>query len=71
MVRDEVSILEIAFSEMIFGSADVLPVSVFLKTYFLMVMNLNDYVKDDDDDDEDDFGYSYRDTMITQIERDL
>ena len=42
----------------------------FLKTYLRMVLNLNDYVKDDEDDDVD-FGYLYRDNMIAQFKKDL
>ena len=48
-------ILEQAFWEMIFGSVDVLPVYGFLKTYFLMVTNMKDYVTLDPDDDDADF----------------
>ena len=61
LTRDENSILEKAFCEMIFGSEDVLTVYGFLETYFVMVVNLNDYVKDnnDDDDNKEDFGYHY------------
>ena len=67
----EASVLEQAFSEMSFGSEDVLPVFGFLKTYFKMVTNLTDYVKDNDDDDDvkDDFGYYYRDIMIAQLKQ--
>ena len=55
---------------MIFGSENVLLVYEFLKTYFMMVTYLNDYVKDDDDDDDkDDFGYHYRDNMIGQFKQ--
>ena len=72
--RDEGSILEKAFWEMISGSVDVLPVYGFLKIYIMMVTNMKDYVKDDDDgedDYKDDFGYYYRDNMIPQFKQEL
>ena len=56
---------------MIFGSEDVLPVHGFLKTYFMMVTNMKDYVTLDPDDDDADFTYNYRDTMIAQFKQDL
>ena len=43
--------LEKAFWEMISGTNDVLRVYGFLKTFLMMVTNLNDYVTDDDEDD--------------------
>ena len=42
LTRDESSILEKTFWEMIFGSVDVLPVYGFSKTYILMVTNMKD-----------------------------
>ena len=63
--------LEKAFWEMFFGIENGLAEYGFLKTYFRMFTNLNDYVEDDDDDDDDDFGYQYRDNMIAQFEQDL
>ena len=48
----EGKILEKVLWPMIFGCVDALAVYGFLKTYFLMVINLNDYVKDDDDHDD-------------------
>ena len=38
---------------MFYGSEDVFPVYGFLKTYFMMVTNMKDYVKDDDDGEDD------------------
>ena len=54
----------------IFGSEVVKPVYRFLKTNFMIVTNLNDYVTGDDDND-DDFGYLIRNNMIAQFEQDL
>ena len=69
--RDEGSILEKAFWEIIFGSVDDAPVYGFLKTYIMMVTNLKDYLTLDDNDDDADFRYNYRDTMIAQFKQDL
>ena len=44
LTRDEGSILEKTFWEMIYGSEYVLPVYGFLKTYIMMVTNMKDYV---------------------------
>ena len=71
LTRNEGSILEISFWEMIFGSEDVLPLYGFLKTNFMMVTKLKDSLTLDDNDDDADFRYSYRDTMITQFKQDL
>ena len=71
LTRDEGSILKKAFWEMIFGSEDVLPVYGFLRTYFMRVTNLKDYVTLDPDDDDVAFRYGYRDTMIGQFKHDL
>ena len=56
-----------AFSEVIFGSVDVLPVYGFLKTYFMTVTNMKHYVALDDAD----FRYNYRDNMTAQFKQDL
>ena len=70
--RDEGSILEKAFWEMIFGIKDILPVYGFLQKYHRMVKNLNDYVTFDNDDDDDvDFGYNSREKMIAQFKQGL
>ena len=61
LTRDGDNILEKLFWEMIFGSEDVLPVYGFLKTYFMMVTIMKDYVTPDDDDSDADFRYFYRD----------
>ena len=71
LTRDEGSILEKVFREMIFGSEDVLSVYGFLRTYFMIVTILNGYVTDDDNDYKDDFGYHYRDNMIALFKQDL
>ena len=70
LTRNEGGILEKAFREIIFGSENALAVYGFLKTYFTMVRNLINYVKDDDDnDDDDDFVYLYRDNMIALLKK--
>ena len=69
LTRDEGNIIEKAFWEIIFGCENSLAVYGFLKTYFKLVTNLKDYVKDDDDDD--DFRYHYRDNMIAQFKQDF
>ena len=60
---------------MIFGSEDVLPVYDFLKTYFRMCTNLNNYVPVrplfDDEDEEEQWGYGFRDFMIAQYKQHL
>ena len=52
---------------MIYGFNHVLPVYGFLKTCFMMVTFLNDYLKDDVDDD--DFGYPYRVNINAQFKQ--
>ena len=74
LTRDEISILEKTFWEMISGNEDVLPVYGFLKTYFMKVADMKNYVKNDDgveDVYKDDFGYDYRDNMIAQFKQGL
>ena len=71
MTRDECSVLEKAFWEMIFGSVDVLPVYGFLQTSFRKGITLNDSVIFDDEDYDADFGQNYRDNMISQFKQDL
>ena len=56
---------------MIFGIEDVLPVYGFLKTYFMMVSNMKDYVTLDDDDYDADFRYNYRDNLIAHFKQNL
>ena len=67
---DESSRLEKAFWETIFRSEFELAVYEFLKTYFRVVTNLNDYVTDDDDYDIG-FRFHYIDKMILQFKQDL
>ena len=50
LTKDEGSILEKRFWEMIYGGEDVLTVHGFLKTYIMMVTNMKDYVTFDSDD---------------------
>ena len=74
LTRDEGSILEKGFWEMIFGSEYVLPMSGFLihfDTYIKMVTYMKHYVTLDLDDEDADFRFDYRDTMITQYKQDL
>ena len=40
------------FEKLFFASEDVLPVSGFLKTYIMMVTNMDDYLTLDLDDDD-------------------
>ena len=70
LTRDEGMKLEKTFWEMIFGSVDVLPLYRFLKTYFMMVTNMKNYVTLDSDGDDADFRYDYRDIMIAQFKQD-
>ena len=70
LTRDEGSILEKAFWEIIFGSEDVLAVYRFLKTYITMATKLNEHVKGNDGDDKVDFDSYYRDNMIAQFKQD-
>ena len=67
--RDEGSVFEKEFQDMIFGNENELAVYGFSKTYFMMVSKLNDYAKHDDDDDKDDSGFYFRDSMIAQIKQ--
>ena len=53
LTSDEGMILENTFWEMVFGSVDVLPVNGFLKTYFMVVTFMKDFVTLDLDDDDD------------------
>ena len=57
LTRNEGSVLENAFWEMIFGSEYVLPMYEFLKTYFKICTNINNSVSvrpwfDDEDEEE-------------------
>ena len=70
LTRTESSKLEKDFWEKILGSENAWAVYGFLKAYFMMVTNMNDYVKNDDDTD-DDFWCHYRDNLIAQVEQDL
>ena len=75
LTRNEKIILEEAFWEMIFNSVDVLALYDFLKTYFRVCSNINNYVPVrrwfDDDDEEEQWGYGYRDDIMAQFEQDL
>ena len=67
----EGSILEKAFWKMFFGSEDFLPVYGFLKTSFMMVTNMRDYVTLDDHDNDADFTCNYRNIMTAQNKQGL
>ena len=74
LTNEEGVITEKSFWEMIVGSEDVLHVYSFLKTYFMMVLNmriLEDHVPLDLDDDDADLRYGYRHVIIAQFEQDL
>ena len=67
--------LENAFWGMIFISVDFLPLFDFLKTYFRICTNKNNYIPNrqwlDDKNEEDHWGYAYRDDMIALFKQDL
>ena len=68
--------LEKAFWEVIFTSNEYdLALFDFLKLYFRICTNINNYVPirlwPDELDDEEQWGYGYRDDMITQFKQDL
>ena len=71
LTRDEGSILEKAFWEMLFGNEVVLPVYGFSKTYIMIVTKMKGYVTLDDDDDDADFRYNCRDNRKAQIKSNL
>ena len=58
-----------------YNSVDVLALYDFLKLHFRMCTNINNYVtvrrRFDDPDEEQQWGYGYRDDMITQFKQDL
>ena len=76
LTRDEGLGLERAFWEMVYMSNDNdLALFDFLKLYFRMCTNINNYFPDrlwfDDPDEEEQWGYGYKDDMIAQFEQDL
>ena len=76
LTRDEGIKLEKAFWEVILTSNDNdLALFDFLKLYFRMCTNINNYVPVrlwfDDPDEAEQWGYGYRDDMIAQFKQDL
>ena len=76
LTRDEGIKLEKAFWEVILTSNDNdLALFEFLKLYFRMCTNINNYVPVrlwfDDPDEEEQWGYGYKDDMIAQFKQDL
>ena len=76
LTRDEGIKLEKAFWEVILTSNDNdLALFDFLKLYFRMCTNINNYVPirlwDDGLDEEEQWGYGYKDEMIAQFKQDL
>ena len=76
LTRDEGNKLEKAFWEVILTSNDNdLAMFDFLKLYFRMCTNINNYVPVrlwfDDPDEKEQWGYGYRDDMIAQFKQDL
>ena len=67
--------LEKAFWEMNYNSVDVLALYDFLKLYFTMCTNINNYVPVRnwfvDPNEEEQWGYGYRDDMIGQFGQDF
>ena len=64
-----------AFWEMNYNSVEVLVLYDFLKLYFGMCTNINNYVPVrrwfDDPDEEEQWGYGYRGDIIAQFKQDL
>ena len=74
VTTDEGMKIEKVFSEMIFVTDECVEVYDFLKTYFRMCTNINNYVPVrpwfDDPDEEKQWGCGYRDDMIAQFKQD-
>ena len=75
LTRNEGMILEKAFSELIFDTDECVEVYDYLKTYFRMCTNINNYVPFrpwlDAENEEEQWGCGYRDDMIAQFKQDL
>ena len=75
LTRDKGSIFEKAFWETIFTTDDCIEVYEFLKTYFRICTNINNYVPLRpwfvDENEEEQWGCGYRDDMIAQFEQDF
>ena len=69
LTGDEGSVLEKAFSEMIFESKDVLPVFGFLKTNTVMITIMKSHVTLGDHDNDADLRPNFGYKMIAQIEQ--
>ena len=75
LTRDEGIQLEKAFWEMIFVTNECVEMYAFLKTYFRMCTNINNYVPIrpwfDDPDEVEQWGCGYRDDLIAQFDQDF
>ena len=75
LTKDEHMTLKKAFWEMIFTTAVCIEVYEFLKTYFRICTNINNYVPVrpwfDDENGEEQWECGYRDDMIAQFKQDL
>ena len=60
---------------MIYNSVEVLALGDFLKLYFRMCTNMNNYIPVrwwfHDEDEEEEWGFGYRDDMMAQFKQDL
>ena len=67
--------LEKAFWEMIFVTNECVEVYDFIKLYFRLCININNYIPIrlwfDDPNKEEQWGCGYRDNMIVQFKQDL
>ena len=67
--------LEKVFWEMIYNNVEVLAQYDFIKRYFKMCTFINNYVpvrhRFNDEDEEEQWGYGYKDDMMTQFKQDL
>ena len=74
VITDESMKIGKVFWEMIFVTDEYVEVHDFLKTYFRMCTNINNYVPVrpwfDDPDEEEQWGCGYRDDMIAQFKQD-
>ena len=75
LTRDESMKLEKVFWEMIFVTEDYIEVYDFLKLFFRMCTNINNYVPVrpwfNDEDEDEQWGCGYRDDVIAQFKKDL
>ena len=75
LTRNEGSILEKAFWELIFATEDCIELHELLKTNFRMCTNINNYVPVrpwfDDKDEQEQWECGFKDDMIAKIKQDL